>query len=127
MSIDFLPEEFSRATKTTVVVPVSGKDALADPPSGRVVIPARVEISLTLFEGTSRGDRAYAYVSVTGPRRLKSGAIGKPITSFGWEKARNDGRCGYAARPGRLTNLLDDYLPMGWDPALLDLTEGGAS
>ncbi|MFD5491532.1 hypothetical protein ACFWH4_00985 [Streptomyces sp. NPDC127091] len=123
MSIDFLPDEYSRATRTTVVVPVSGKDALTDPSNGRVMLPARVEITLMLFEGTPRGDRAFAYVALIGPRRLKSGVAGKPITSTGWQKTSNEGPRGYAIRPAWLTNLLADYLPMGWDPALLDLPE----
>ena len=124
MSINFLPAIYTRATKTTVVVPVTGKADLADPSNGRIVIPARVEIDLTLFEGTERGDRAYAYVAVIGPRRLKSGAAGQSITSIGWEAVRNDGLRGYVARPDWLTNLLADYLPMGWDTALLDLPGG---
>ena len=123
MSIDFLPDEYSRATRTTVVVPVSGKEALTDPDNGRVVLPARIEITLTLIEDTPRGDRAFAYVAVVGPRRLKSGAAGKPITSIGWEKTRNGGPRGYVLRPAWLTDLLADYLPMGWGPSLLDLPE----
>jgi hypothetical protein len=118
-----LPDEYSRATKTTVVIPVAqpSRDALTDPSNGRVVLPARVEITLKLIEGTPRGDRTSAYVAVIGPRRLKSGAAGKPITSIGWEKARNDGPRGYVARPAWLTDLLAKHLPMGWDPALLEL------
>lgn len=126
MTIHFLPDVYTRATSTTVVVPVSGVADLMAPSGRRVVIPARVEISLTLIEGTPRGDREYAYVAVIGPRRLKSGAAGKPITTAGWESARNDGPRGYVARPDWLTALLAEYLPMGWSPALLDLPGGVA-
>jgi hypothetical protein len=123
MTIDFLPDEYSRATQTTVVVPVvrPRTEALTDPSNGRVVFPARIEITLRLDEGTPRGDRASAYVAVVGPRRLKSGAVGKPITTIGWEKARNDGPRGHVARPDWLTELLAEHLPEGWDPALLEL------
>jgi hypothetical protein len=121
VSIDFLPDEYSQATNTTIVVPVYGRDDLTDPSNGRIVVPARVEISLTLIEDTARGDRTHAYVAVIGPRRLKSGAFGKPITTIGWEKGRNDGPRGYVPRPNWLTLLLADRLPMGWDPKLLDL------
>jgi hypothetical protein len=123
VSIDFLPDAYTRATQTTVAVPVSNVPHLTDPSNSRIVIPARVEIVLKLIEGTSRGDRAFAYVAVIGPRRLKSGAVGKPITTIGWEKSRNDGPRGYVARPDWLTRLLADYLPMGWSPSLLDLPE----
>jgi hypothetical protein len=126
MSINFLPDVYSRATKVTVVLPVSGVAALTDPSNGRVVVPARVEIDLTLFEGTEHGQRARAYVAVIGPRRLKSGALGKPITSIGWEKTRNEGSRGYVARPGWLTDLLSENLPDGWDTKLLDLPEVSA-
>ncbi|WP_329390061.1 hypothetical protein [Streptomyces sp. NBC_01716] len=125
MTIHFLPDVFTRASKVTVVVPVSGKDALTDPSNSRVVFPARVEITLQLTEGTERGDRTFAYVAVIGPRRLKSGVAGKPITTTGWESARNDGRRGHVARPDWLTQLLTEHLPMGWDQSLLDL-RGGA-
>ena len=124
MSIYFLPDEYSRVTQTTVVVPVTvpSRDALTDPSNGRVVLPARVEITLRLDEGTPRGDRATAYVAVVGPRRLKSGAVGKPLTVIGWEKARNEGPLGYVSRPDWLTTVLTENLPDGWDPALLELT-----
>lgn len=126
MSIDFLPDVYSRATKVTIARPVSGAEALTDPSNGRVVIPARVEIVLTLVEGTERGQYAYAYVAVIGPRRLKSGALGKPITTIGWEEQRNEGPRGYVARPAWLTALLSDSLPAGWDRHLLDLPKVSA-
>ncbi|MFD8226868.1 hypothetical protein ACFV16_22150 [Streptomyces massasporeus] len=125
MTIDFLPDEYSRVTQTTVVVPAvrPSSDALTDPSNGHVVLPARVEITLRLDVGTPRGDRATAYVAVTGPRRLKSGAVGKPITTIGWEKARNEGPRGYVVRPDWLTTVLSENLPDGWDPALLELAD----
>ncbi|WP_030248009.1 hypothetical protein [Streptomyces sp. NRRL S-455] len=125
MTIYFLPDEYARVTQTTVVVPVArpNTDALTDPSNGHVVLPARVEITLRLDEGTPRGDRATAHVAVVGPRRLKSGAVGKPITTIGWERARNDGSRGYVARPDWLTELLAEHLPEGWDPALLELID----
>lgn len=122
VSIHFLPDVYTRATETTVVVPVSGHPDLTDPSNRRVVIPARVEISLTLIEGTARGDRLYAYVAVIGRRRLKAGNGGMSITSTGWEAARNEGfLSGYVDRPDWLTELLAEHLPVGWDPSLLDL------
>ncbi|WP_086559954.1 hypothetical protein [Streptomyces africanus] len=121
MTIDFLPDEYSRVTQTTVVVPVSGWEPLTDPSNGYVVLPSRVEITLRLDVGTPRGDRTSAHVAVVGPRRLKSGAAGQPIIATGWEKARNKGPRGYVARPDQLTDLLAENLPDGWDPALLEL------
>lgn len=123
MTINFLPDEYSRATQTTVVVPVTvlSRDALTDPFNGRVVFPTRVEITLRRDEGTPRGDRETAYVAVVGPRRLKSGAVGKPITVTGWEKARNEGPRGYVSRPDWLTAVLAENLPDGWDSELLEL------
>ena len=125
MSIYFLPDEYSRVTQTTVVVPVTvpSRDALTDPSNGHVVLPARVEITLRVDESTPRGYRATAHVAVVGPRRLKSGAVGKPITVTGWEKARNEGPRGHVARPDWLTAVLAENLPDGWDPALLELTD----
>ncbi|MFH8805266.1 hypothetical protein ACH4F6_37950 [Streptomyces sp. NPDC017936] len=123
MTIDFLPDEYRRAVQTTVVIPVEvpSRNALTDPSNGRVVLPARVEIILTRFEGVPSGDRTRAYVAVIGPRRLKSGAVGKPIAVPGWETARNDGPRGYVDRPAWLTDVLAENLPDGWDPALLEL------
>ncbi len=126
MTIHFLPDVYSRATQTTVVVPVSDVPDLTDPSNFRVVIPTRVEITLTLFEGGPRGNKACACVHVIGPRRLKSGAAGKPIATVGWESARNEGPRGYVARPPWLTRLLPYNLPAGWSPSLLELP-GGAS
>lgn len=123
MSINFLPDRYSRVTQVTVAVPVAvpSRDALTDPSNGHVVLPEHVEFTLRRDEGTPRGDRTSAYVAVIGPRRLKSGAVGKPITTIGWEAARNEGPRGYVARPDWLTALLAENLPDGWDPALLEL------
>lgn len=123
MTIHFLPDQYTRATSADIAVPAErpSRDALTDPSDGHVVIPARVEIHLTRIEGTERGDRYHAYVAVIGPRRLKSGAVGKQITTVGWERSRNDGPRGYVDRPDWLTALLAEHLPAGWNPALLDL------
>ncbi|MEU9611841.1 hypothetical protein AB0D56_09850 [Streptomyces sp. NPDC048209] len=111
MPIDFLPEQFDRATQTTIVVPVSGHADLGDPSTGRTLIPAHVEIFVKRIEGGPKA-RTFTYVSVTGPRRLKSGKAGKAITSFGWERARNDGRHGNVDRPDWLTAVLDEHMPL---------------
>lgn len=117
MPIDFLPEQFDRAIKTTIVIPVSGHPDLGDPSTGRTLIPAHVEINVTQIEGGPKA-RTFTYVGVTGPRRLKSGAAGKPITSFGWDEARNDGRYGYVDRPDWLTAVLDEHMPRVGTPAV---------
>ncbi|MEU9436541.1 hypothetical protein [Streptomyces sp. NPDC048252] len=123
MSIDFLPETFSRITVLNRVVPVSGKPDLTDPSTGRTIIPAFVELHLRLDEGTPRGIRERAYVSVSGPRRLKSGDPGKQISCFGWEKARNQGARHVIDRPDWLTNVIFELTPEGWSLSLLDLTD----
>lgn len=110
MTIYFLPEQFDRATETTVVIPISGHADLGDPSTGRTLIPAYVEIVVKQIEGGPKA-RTFTYVGVTGPRRLKSGAAGKPITSFGWDRARNDGRHGHVDRPGWLTAVLNKHMP----------------
>ncbi|MFJ2719404.1 hypothetical protein [Streptomyces sp. NPDC087437] len=107
------------------VIPVTGRPDLTDPITGRIVIPALVELHLRRDEGTPKGTREYAYVSVTGPRRLKSRQPGKPITSTGWHRANGDDYRHRAVRPDWLTEDVAGLLPGGWDPALLDLTDGG--
>ncbi|MET9705348.1 hypothetical protein [Streptomyces griseus] len=116
MTIHFLPEQYDRATKTTIVIPVSGHPDLGDPSNGRYLIPARVEIDVTQIEGGPKA-RTFIYVSVTGPRRLKSGNPGQPITSIGWDNARNSGRRGYVDRPDWLTAVLDEHMPRLDTPA----------
>lgn len=110
MTIDFLPEQFDRATQTTIVIPVTGRPDLGDPSNGRVLIPAHVEIYVKQIEGGPSA-RIFTSVGVTGPRRLKSGSPGKPITSFGWDRVRNDGRHGYVDRPDWLTAVLAEHMP----------------
>lgn len=109
MPIHFLPDVFARATKTTVVVPVSGCPDLTDPSTGRVVIPAQVEIVAQCIEG-SENDRTWLYVAVIGPRRLKSGEPGQPIITASWNKSRVDGARGYVDRPDWLTDLIDEQM-----------------
>lgn len=126
--IDFLPDSFTRVTQTTIVVPVSDVPDLFDVSTGRVLSPRQVSIELRVDEGTPRGTRTRAYVGVTGPRRLMSGAEGRPISSYGWEARRLDGRHDAIDRPGWLTALLAEHLPPGWDRELLGLSveTGGA-
>jgi hypothetical protein len=121
-----LPESFTRVTAVQRVVPVTGRPDLTDPVTGRIVIPTMVDLYLRRDEGVPGGTREYAYVGVTGPRRLKSRAVGQRITSGGWQQARGDGYRPGAIRPDWLTEVLADLLPDGWTPALLDLPGGGA-
>lgn len=123
MSIDFLPERFSRVTQTDLVVPVTGRPDLMDPSTGRVIIPAFVQLHLRRNEGVPTGDREYAMVSVSGPRRLKSGGAGKQITSFGWDRARNRGARGHVDRPDWLAVTIFGLLPTGWPMRLVELTD----
>lgn len=119
-----LPDSFTRVTAVQRVVSVTGKPDLIDPITGRVVIPALVELHLRRDEGVPGGTREYAYVGVTGPRRLKSRRPGHQITSNGWQRARGDDYRPGAVRPEWLTDELAALLPDGWDSALLDLPGG---
>lgn len=123
MTIHFLPDQYTRVTQTTVVFPVTAPEGtvLTDPSNGWVVVPQRVEITLTREEGAPSGDRERAYAAVIGPRRLKSGALSKEARIPGWERARNEGLRGFSMRPDWLTALLADNLPAQWSRALLDL------
>lgn len=121
MSINFLPERFIRVTQTDVVVPVSGRPDLTDPSTGRVIIPAFVQLHLRRDVGTPRGDRETAMVSVSGPRRLKSGAAGKEITCFGWDRARNNGSRGQVDRPEWLAAVVSGLMPQGWPLYLVEI------
>lgn len=126
MTVHFLPDRYTRVVQMTIVVPLFMPEGtvLGDPSNGWLIIPERVEITLTREEGTSRGTRERAYVAAIGPRRLKSGKLGKEARISGWERARNEGFRGYSLRPDELTAVLVDNLPAGWDPALLDLPRG---
>jgi hypothetical protein len=118
MSSIYLPRTFTKATRSMVVVPAPDDvGGLFDPSNGRTVIPATVEMIMEWTYGTEYGDRCYAMVHVTGPRLLKSGDTGQPITSVGWEDRAIEGRHGVAYRPQWLTDLIDAHLP-----AILDLT-----
>jgi len=125
MSDLLLPSVFTRVTVVQRVVPVIGRPDLTDPITGRVVIPALVELHLRREEGVPGGLRERAYAGVTGPRRLKSRAAGQRITSGGWQQARGDGYRPEAIRPDWLTDVLAKLLPDGWDPALIELPGGG--
>lgn len=119
-----LPDgKYSRATRITVVVPVSTKPDLYDPGCRVTVIPSRVALNLYRNEGTEKGRREYAQVSVSGPRRLKSGEAGKEIITNGWESSVNmSWRGSSVERPDWLTLTLAENIPHGWDPSLLGLT-----
>jgi hypothetical protein len=123
MTIHFLPDQYTRVIQTTLVVPVTAPDGatLTDPSNGWVVVPKHLEITLTREEGVPTGTRERSYVAVIGPRRLKSGALGKEIRIPGWNESRNEGLRGYCLRPGWLTTNLAENLPDGWSPELLDL------
>ena len=125
MGINFVSDAYTRITQAIVTVPVKDKPDLHEPqPRGTwlTVIPTRVRIALTQEEGRSGGDRAYALVFVYGPRRLKSGAVGKEITTTGWEASRIEGKNCFIDRPDWLTKVIAENLPRGWDPALVGLT-----
>jgi hypothetical protein len=127
VSIDILPESFSRVTAITRVVPVSGKPDLTDPSTGRTVVPAFVKLYLRRNEGVPGGDRDFVYVSVSGPRRLKSYAEGKQISCFGWERERNRGTRHTIDRPEWLALVIFGLMPDGWPLRLVDLTDEVAS
>ncbi|MFF2184626.1 hypothetical protein [Streptomyces sp. NPDC058155] len=127
MSNILLPSTFDRVTKMTIVVPVGAVSDLPAPGREPTVIPARIEMWLTREEGTPRGIRESAYVSVVGPRRLKSGAPGKEISTGGWESARNEHwRGGHVDRPEWLTELIAANWPEGWPDSLVELSGGAA-
>ncbi|MGW1436809.1 hypothetical protein ACWD7M_16360 [Streptomyces griseus] len=114
MTIDFLPDDYTKATQTTVVVPVSGRGLLTDPATRLVLTPASVEMTVKRVQGPK--PRTYRYVGVRGLRRLKAGGDGKEISSYGWEAFRNYGRFGYAQRPDWLTDLILEHMPSAMDP-----------
>lgn len=111
-------------TEVGVSFPASGASDLADCWNGRTVIPETIRISLIRVQ-TPDETREWAYVAVSGPRRLKSGAQGAEIESNGWEDAFPPAK-GHtvATRPDWLTREIADHLPEGWGPALLGLKSG---
>jgi hypothetical protein len=111
-----------RRTEETIVFSVTGADDLRDPVVCRTVIPESVELRL-IRESTPDRTRERAHVTVSGPRRLKSGGPGHEITSTEWEDAQ---KCTWAtdevvARPDWLTDRLVEHLPEGWPAHLLGL------
>lgn len=115
-------EYYEIKTDVEFLFPASGASDLTDPVTGRTVIPRTVLIHL--FRGvTPDSDREWAQVAVYGPRRLKSGELGREISSFGWESQTQHGNS-LAERPDWLTELLADHLPEGWAPSLLGLKAG---
>jgi hypothetical protein len=120
-------EFYEVKTEVAILFPASGSSDLADPWNGRTVIPETVRLYLCRRETPEDSGREQAFVSVTGPRRLKSGGRGQEIASIGWEAAFPEGPRGtFWTRPDWLTELLADHLPEGWSPSLLDLNGGAA-
>ncbi|WP_049569094.1 hypothetical protein [Streptomyces sp. SBT349] len=116
------PGERRITDELTVLAPAGAPD-LRDPLTGRTVIPEAVTLRLDRFFRLDRTSEV-ASVTVVGPRRLKSGAVGKRIDSSGWESALNGSWLtgDRVPRPDWLTNLLLGTLPGGWGLGLLDLT-----
>lgn len=113
----------SETTTVTVVALVRDVPDLADAVSpSRVVIPERVILRLTR---TVQSDSwtEQASVSVLGPRRLKSGKPGREISADGWEDTVPLRRNPDAVRPDWLTSVITEWLPVGWNTDLVDLSE----
>ncbi len=124
-----MPEEyFYRKTSVEVMFPVSGASDLTDPITRRTLSPRSVLLELFRKETPDEGEREWAHVAVYGPRRVKSGELGKEISSFHWEAAVIEGHSSRPStvRPAWLTEALAAHLPDGWDPRLLELPTGGA-
>lgn len=113
-------EYYEHRTTVQLVVPAAGGRDLYDPITRRTVIPETVELELVRLS-TPDSDREWAHVTVGGPRRLKSGGHGKPITSLGWEAAVIESYGGCTCRPLWLADLLVEHMPDGWSRTLLDL------
>ncbi|MFJ5090015.1 hypothetical protein [Streptomyces sp. NPDC088674] len=100
-----------------VTVEVSDVPDLFDPITRRTLAPSQVRIDLRRAD-----DRNRAHVTVLGPRRLKSGELGQPITSIGWERTAIESLFSQPTeRPTWLTNLLAEYLPGGWSTTLVGI------
>lgn len=121
-------EYYYRENRHEVVFPATGAtDDLTDPVTGRTLSPVWVRLELVHKETPDEGERRWAHVSVHGPRRLKSGQLGREISSFGWGSALHPGDPhGLCERPEWLTGLLAEHLPDEWHPSLLELPTGGA-
>ena len=124
-----MPQEyFYRESRFEEMFPASGASGdFTDPITRRTLSPASVRLELMRRETPDEGVREWAHVAVYGPRRLKSGELGREISSFGWEKAAVRGSLLLRDRPEWLTAALAERLPEGWSPRLLDLSTGGAS
>ena len=122
MSFEFTEEK----TTVEIMVDVVGEADLHDPVTRRTLAPRQVR--LEMHRRVKPGfENEWASVQVYGPRRLKSGELGKSISSFHWEQARNEGYRTGVDRPEWLTALLVELLPEGWCSSSLELPEGGAS
>lgn len=121
-------EWYERRTAAEVTFPASRQD-LTDPITGRTLRPEWVRLELVREETADGRAREWAHVAVYGPRRLKSGQLGREISSFGWQDAYLHGaRPGTGeARPEWLTVALAEQLPEGWSRALVGLPETGGA
>jgi hypothetical protein len=75
------------------------------------IIPATVEITYRWEHPDHRDDwyqPGQVRITVTGPRRLKSGGAGQQITSVFHEH-------GGRPRPDWLTELVNQHMPEGWN------------
>lgn len=121
MSAEFIEEK----TTVEIMVAVEGQEDLHDPITRRTVVPAQVRLEMhrRIKPGFTN---EWASVQVYGPRRLKSGELGKTISSFNWEQARNGGYRVAVYRPEWLTSLLAELLPEGWCSSSLELPEAAS-
>ena len=122
-------EWYERRTVNEIAFPAARGADLTDPITRRTLSPEWVRLELNRKETPDEGVCEWAHVAVYGPRRLKSGELGREISSFGWESAYV-----YSSTPGMgetrpewLTTALAELLPEGWSPALLKLPKGGAA
>ncbi|MEU1433968.1 hypothetical protein ABZ438_07705 [Streptomyces sp. NPDC005786] len=112
-----------RREVVSILVPVTEVPDLLDPVTRRTVAPATVFIELSRTVRPNR-EHTNATVHVYGPRRLKSGELGKEISSFNWQTARNEGFRAGVDRPDWLTAVIAEHLPEGWAPKLVELAGG---
>ncbi len=122
-------EWYERRTTSEVIFPASRGVDLTDPITRRTLRPEWVRLELTRRETPDEGVCEWAHVAVYGPRRLKSGELGKEISSFNWQHASVRANLSDLGeeRPEWLTQALAEQLPEGWSRVLLELPKGGAA
>ena len=121
-------EWYERKTVAEIIFPAAGRGSdLNDPITRRSLRAEWVRLELVRKETPDEGACEWAHVAVYGPRRLKSGALGKEISSFGWESAYVYGSAPGTgeARPEWLSAALAEQLPEGWSRALVGLPRMG--